>query len=486
MNSTLGNIGNIPETAILKCENEILDAKEINKIVKIFENVIANQRGTIGIFLPRNKYLLPAMFACVRLDVPFLLLDNHLPLKRIEYMIKNSQCKCVISKSSCFIQCYQKYKTIVEDISMQYDPLFPVENFDYSRRILYHQYTSGSTGVPKGIEIPESSMRNFIYGIVETINFKISDVVAALTASSFDIFLLETLVSLHLGLTVCLCEDYIFENPRKIIKWIINNSITVLQLTPSRFQQLLYLDRELNFLNSIEEILIGGEMFNPAHLKLLQKKKNLKIYNLYGPAETTVWVSVADLTHSSNINIGKPIRNTKFWIMSPSMEEVKNNHIGEICISGDSLAMGYIRNEELTAKSFVTIKSGERVYKTGDLGMQIKDDQYICLGRIDNQIRGNRVELEEIEQSANLYCEIKDSLAMIDDNNGISKLILLYVSHSDRNISEKQLITFLKQRLPDYMIPSKLVKVEKLQLNTNGKKDRIKNKVVYERGLKND
>jgi acyl-coenzyme A synthetase/AMP-(fatty) acid ligase/acyl carrier protein len=235
-------------------------------------------------------------------------------------------------------------------------------------------------------------------------------------------------------------------------------------------QQLIYIDNDLKFMKNIEYILIGGEKLNSILLEHLHRHTNARIFNMYGPTETTIWSSVAELTNSNTVHIGRPIKNTGFFILLNNTREAKINEPGEICITGDGLAKGYINNKGLTDKSFILIKDGIRIFKTGDIGIRTDNGNYVCLGRNDNQIkiRGHRVELEEVEYNINSFSGIHKSVVLADKKN---ENMFAYFS-SDNKIDIYRLSKYLSTKLPEYLLPSKFFQIKEIPLTANGKVDR--------------
>jgi acyl-CoA synthetase (AMP-forming)/AMP-acid ligase II/acyl carrier protein len=224
--------------------------------------------------------------------------------------------------------------------------------------------------------------------------------------------------------------------------------------------------------------MIGGEILD---IKLLNKVKRIskaKIYNMYGPTETTVWSTIADITNTEHINIGKEILNTEVYILDEEGNQVPEGQVGEICIAGDGLALGYLNREDLTNEKFINSSFAfrGRIYKTGDLGKRTDGILY-CIGRIDNQvkIRGYRVELEEIESIAAKCRGVERAVAIVK-NEDILSLFLKTSSEIDSEDIKK----FMSERLPNYMVPSQFIQIDEFPYTSNGKVDRNKLKKMLD------
>lgn len=454
----------------------IFDSNELDHYqIQLLIDLISSQldltlKGTVAIIMPRNKYLIPSMLACLKLGKPYIPIDPSYPKERIQFMLTDSK--------ACFVITEEKFKEsfihpniiLIDSISESSNSNNLLNNNYGKNDIAYILYTSGSTGQPKGVEIYQKSLINFILGIQKIVKFKTTDHIACITTPTFDIFFLESIMALSIGMTVFLANDSIVDNPKTLSKWLIDNKINVLQITPSRLQQLYYIDKIFSCLKYMDTILVGGEAF-PIHLlEKLQKYTNAKIFNMYGPTETTIWSSIADLTNSKTVHIGQPINNTEFHILSDDLNEVSTGEIGEICISGDGLAKGYLNRPDLTEKAFVYFNN-QRLYKTGDFGTLLENNNYGCYGRKDNQIkiRGHRIELEEIEHAICLYKGIHYSAVVFDKFESAS-LYVYYVA--DTNIDTAKLKKFLGSILPNYMIPSFYTKIDQIPVTKNGKINR--------------
>ena len=231
-------------------------------------------------------------------------------------------------------------------------------------------------------------------------------------------------------------------------------------------------DKNLTFLDYIHTIMVGGEVFPIELLDRLQQKKNLKIYNMYGPTETTIWSCIADLSNGNYIHLGEPICNTDIYLLDNNLNNVKNGTQGEICISGKGLADGYYNNEELTKSKFCKLPQIDNniVYRTGDIGVIDNDGKLLYIGRIDNQIKfhGHRIELEEIEHIILSLEKVTSAAVCFDEKN--EKLIAFYIS-VDGNINQR-IYDLLKLNIPEYMLPNKLISVNSFIYTSSGKIDR--------------
>ena len=315
--------------------------------------------------------------------------------------------------------------------------------------------------------ISYTALENFIKGIKDILKLERGKSIICMTIETFDIFLLESVIPLLLGMTVILTTDQEYKNPKSIIKYIREYSIPLIQITPSRMLMLIKFDKELSFLKNVEVIILGGEVLDISLLKKVQNSTSALIYNFYGPTEATIWCSYSDLTRSDYVHIGKAMLNNKLVVFNSDRTVTDVGNVGEIFIFGKSLADGYWKDKKLTDDYFISFPKGEIGYKTGDLGFQTKEGNIVYVGRSDNQIkyRGYRIELEEIEHHINQYHEIKQSVVIYQEEEQILKAYFI----SDKIIDLQKLKEFLKQKIPSYMIPGQIFQVKNLNYNANGK-----------------
>ena len=422
------------------------------------------------ILMKRSPDLIYTICMCIEKEITYIPVDPIYPIDRIQYIIKESNPNDIISDV---------------ELNIEFSPICQSRPLD--KNIAYVLYTSGSAGDPKGVEVTREGLVNFIEGISDIIDFSPGKRIACFTTISFDIFFLESIMALYNGLTVVLANEDEQRNPRLMAKFIRDNAIDMIQMTPSRMQLLLNHDKELSCLKNVKEIMIGGEPFPLNLLRTLQEKTTAKIYNMYGPTETTVWSTVSDVTHKNRIDIGRPIKNTEVYIVDENLSILPNGQVGEICIAGKGLAKGYVGRDDLTKEKFVYLpqKPDVRIYRTGDVGRYLPDGTLEYLGRTDNQvkIRGYRIELEEIESYLNQVDGIHQSVVIELETNETGKLLQAFYT-SDVALDQKEITDYLSLKLPEYMIPVTFKRVKDFIQTVNGKIDRKRVLECVE--LKND
>ena len=450
----------------------------MRKQIDIMKNKIGSSsidgKRPVAIALERTPKLIAAIFAMLEMEVPFLLVDCSTPINRIKDMLDQAEVKHIIVENNNGVDfgqieriCYYNYD-YYDESSIEYEKNL---NRKYGNKSAYVLFTSGTTGKPKGVEITRSGLFNFIEGMSQVIDFSKGKTIISLSMHTFDIFFLETILALMRGMTVVLAAEDERKNPKKIKELVVFNDVDIIQMTPSAMQLIYLYDRELQFLKNVKEILIGGEVFPYRLLEILQKATNSRIFNMYGPTETTIWSMVADLTKENKIHLGKPIINTSIYLLDDSLHPITNGKIGEIFIGGAGLAKGYINDENLTNQSFVLLKTGERIYRTGDYGCYDESGKLICHGRKDSQVKvlGHRIELDDIDNNLMKFPEILDCVTCFDKSE-TNSLITFY--KASKTIEKDNMISFLRDCIPEYMIPYEYIRVFEFIYNTNGKLSR--------------
>lgn len=467
--------------------NEMFYSDGLKKKVKAIEdkfssNSIFDQNNLVAIAVPRSVYLIASVIACLDCGIVYLPIDiEGQPKNRINYALNSVNIQTVVTLSSVNYDFGDRNIIYLDKCNIESDNI----KLSFDSELAYILYTSGTTGNPKAVEVTRKGLINFIVSIPRIIKFAENDIIASFTNFTFDIFFLEAVLPLYCGMTVVLATKEQMENPRKSVKLLLDKKVTMLQSTPSRLRLLKLIDSELNCLKNLKTIMIGGEPFPVELLCSLQKIKDCNIYNMYGPTETTIWSSIADLTNTHEIHIGLPIHNTNFYLLDNNLNPVSKGQQGEICIGGLGLADGYLDNIKQTEKSFVYLpfKPFERVYITGDLGFYDENDKLIFIGRKDSQIKinGNRVELEEVEECLNSLKNIDISVVCFDFEH--NELIAFYMAQYE--IDEHETINELKQLIPDYMIPHKYVLIEKIYYTDSGKVNRKEMLNIYYKKIAN-
>jgi amino acid adenylation domain-containing protein len=434
----------------------------------------------IGVCLPRSTNILISFLAILKLDCCFLPIDPSFPSDRVKYMAQHCDLKYIINEketnhsfdsiSNIEFNSFLKNRQNISKLQYQFKQL------DFSTA--YILYTSGSTGKPKGVEISVLSMNNFLDSMLENPGIKSCDTVMAITTISFDISILEFFLPLMAGAKLYIASSEEVRSGHILAKLISKYKISFMQATPVTWRLLF----EAGWGGSKGfKALCGGEKLS-VDLAIKLTDHCSEVWNMYGPTETTVWSTINKITKDKldYISIGAPIDNTSVYLLDQDMNMVPNGAIGEIYIGGAGVAKGYFNSPELTKKHFLNDPFRENetqeMYCTGDLG-RIIDDDLICLGRVDQQVKlnGYRIELEEINLALNKLKGIRNSFTLVrEGSNHQPKLVAYIILDGVGPLKSEEYYKYLKEVLPFYMIPNQYISMESFPLTANGKIDQNK------------
>ncbi|WP_391204476.1 amino acid adenylation domain-containing protein [Psychrobacillus sp. L4] len=470
-----------PNLTAVVFDNKHLTYKELNGKANSLAREL-KEKGIVtdtivGIMLDRSIEMVIGILAILKAGGAYLPIDPIYPKERIQYILKDSGSKFLLSITDLIDNI--EFEGEILDLFNKQLYMGQSNNLELKSNpndLAYIIYTSGTTGNPKGVMIEQRSLVNYIvYGINKYYaNEKLH--MPFYTSTSFDLTVTSIFSPLISGNTMVIHRNL---DSVKLINEVFEvNNNSIVKLTPAHLSLL----KEMNYVNnSIKKIIVGGEDFTVELAKNISNLFNnrLEIVNEYGPTEATVGciVHIYDIErdYKNLVLIGKPISNTQAYIVDKNLKLMPIGIPGELCISGDGLARGYLNRPELTKEKFVDnpFKVGQKMYKTGDLAKWLPDGNIECLGRIDNQvkIRGFRIELGEIENVLLQHEELKEVAVVVNENKEQEKFICAYLV-SKVEVDILNLRVFLKDRLPEYMIPSYFTQLEKLPLTQNGKLDR--------------
>ena len=472
-----------PNTPAIIFENKKMNYKELNEkanslAYELRRNGVTNNT-IVGILQERSFEMLIAIVAVLKSGGSYIPIAPDYPNERIEYMLKDSSASILLTNETHRINTNKK----IIDISLKNSRIYNeykenLKNISKPEDLSYLIYTSGSTGTPKGVMLKQQNLSNFYNSMkckIEYLNDSKRHKILSITTVSFDIFAFETLMSLTRGLTVYLTNENEQKITSKIEKIIKRNKIEIMQTTPSVMKFHLENLNNKESLKSLKYIILAGE---PLPKTLVDKIKaiipGIQVFNGYGPSETTIFSTFANVTEQKEITIGKPINNTQIYILNKNKKLMPQGTIGELYISGDGIGKGYINKEKQTQENFIQnpFNTEKIMYKVGDLGTYNENGEIMCYGRIDNQvkIRGLRIELTEIEKQIQEIYNIHDCVVEKKQVNGKDALCAYYVENGP--VDKNSLRIILHTKLPEYMVPQYFVKLEKIPHTPNGKIDR--------------
>lgn len=311
-----------PDNIAVVFGDQQLTYRELNERANSLANYLRNNKisrnDIVGIMVNRSLEMLVAILAVLKSGACYIPIDPEYPQDRIEYMLNNSNAKMLLTFKKLESKVTFGNKLFIElDNKLYTSNKENLKNINKPEDLAYIIYTSGSTGLPKGVMLKHNNINNFIYGMCNIVDFDTTKTIVSVTTISFDIFVLESLLPLQKGLKIVVANENEQNNIRLFNSLCLKNNVNIIQTTPSRFQVLISNSNELDYLKNITDILVGGEAFPKVLLNSLKKvlPSNANIYNVYGPTETAVWSTAKNLTNEFSITIGKPIANTRCYIL---------------------------------------------------------------------------------------------------------------------------------------------------------------------------
>lgn len=473
-----------PDAVALSMGQKILRYGELNakanQLAGYLRALGAKPGVTVGIGLDRSLEMVIALLAVLKTGAAYVPLDPEFPRDRLRYMSVNASLTVVLTSASlsdrfdaqvCRVLCLDREgDAIAQEGDHDLGPIATPQD------LAYVLYTSGSTGQPKGVEIPHRALVNFLSSILREPGCTAHDVMLSVTTISFDIFGLELYVPLLAGARVEIAGREVAMDGRHLRDLCESVQPTIMQATPATWRMLV----EAGWLGSKSlTVLCGGEAL-PSDLAASLLDRSTALWNMYGPTETTIWSTIEKLERADReITIGRPIANTDVYILDQFLQPVPIGVSGELYIGGHGLARGYRGRPELTTDRFITHpfspEPHAKLYRTGDLARYRTDGRLVHLGRVDHQvkIRGHRIELGEIEVALNRHPSIRQTVvAARDDRAGIRQLVAYVVCQEGLVPSQAELRSFLRSEIPEYMVPSLFVFLETMPLTANNKVDR--------------
>jgi amino acid adenylation domain-containing protein len=458
--------------------------KKANQLANYLRYQGVQAADVVAIAVERSPELMIALLATMKCGAIYVPLDPTYPQDRLEFMLTDSVAKFVLSSAQTAPAFATSAQTILIGTALSeaasYSDQEPSVRVS-SEQILYILYTSGSTGKPKGVQITHRNVVNFLCSMRQEPGIIAADKLLAITTISFDIAGLELFLPLVSGAAVILADAAATKDGKELLRLMQDEQITLMQATPASWRMLLNSgwDAPLPL-----KALCGGEAL-PLDLAKQLLSKSQSVWNLYGPTETTIWSSVKKLNHSDQlITIGRPIANTQFYVLDEHQHPVAAGEIGELCITGDGVAQGYLQRPALTAEKFIanpySDQLGALLYRTGDLGRLLDSGDLQCLGRIDHQvkIRGYRIELGEIEQALMALDDVREAVVIAHEPYPNDERLLAYVVPTSdcAALNQKHASGLwrkaLQKQLPAFMVPHDFMIVATLPLTLNGKVDR--------------
>ena len=469
-----------------------LNAKA-NRIANALIKLGVKVEDKVMIVLKRNSNFIASIFGILKAGAAFIPIDSDYPKDRIEHVLTDSQSKYIITDDIVDIKNIDlsRYKQHLLDIN----DLLAEENMSNpdsgvkGNNLAYIIYTSGSTGLPKGVMLEHQNLANFTYPHPDNVytyelatNYKKEDYIVLSNATvAFDLFLHEFMCATLNGVPIVFADDDEYKDPKKTLNLIKKYDVTVYTATPSRLLQYLDIEELKDEMYGFKVYSIAGEAFPKRLYELLREKTSAKIFNVYGPTETTISCNTAEL-ENSNITVGKSLFNVHEEIMDYDSNPLPANVIGELYIAGSGVSRAYLNRPEKNKEAYAEINN-VRFYKSGDFAKRAVDGNVYIQGRLDNQIklRGLRIEIGEIESAISKYEAIKD-VAVVVRKIKNNQHLCAYFTVSDEyynpdrksnefSIDIDGLKRSLAQKLVYYMVPTVYMQLDEMPQTLNGKTD---------------
>jgi amino acid adenylation domain-containing protein len=473
----------IPEAPAVTAGNITLDYRTLDERANRLAHLLI-RRGVapgslVAICVDRTVEMAVALAAVLKTGAAYVPLDPAHPADRLGYTLEDAGVACAVTlrRHAPLLTNASMLLVLLDDVDAELSsmpgssPGVAVRPEDRA----YVIYTSGSTGRPKGVEVEHRNVVSFLEAMRRAPGLVAEDRLLAVTTLSFDIAGFELWLPLSVGARVFIASRTDVVDGERLQSLIAEHGITVLQATPALFRLLL----EAGWRGKRDlKLLVGGEAL-PRDLAATLTERVAELWNMYGPTETTIWSTTTRVEPSDAVlTIGKPIQNTRIYVLERSGLPSPIGVPGELCIAGEGVARGYRNRAELTSEKFatITLPNGrtERVYRTGDVARFLADGRIEFLGRRDHQvkIRGYRIELGEVEAVLATHPGVKECVVVAREDTPGDKRLVGYVVLAARALLDTEGVRrTLRVKLPEYMVPNLFVSLAALPLTPNGKID---------------
>jgi amino acid adenylation domain-containing protein len=477
-----------PEAIALSFEEEKLTYYELNsranQLAHYLQNLGVKPEVLVGICVERSLEMVVGLLGILKAGGAYVPIDPEYPPERLAYMLADSQVSVLLTQQKLLARLPNHQAEII-CLDRDWEEISQEQNTNLTSgvkpdNLAYVIYTSGSTGKPKGAMNTHQGVCNRLLWMQQAYQLTSTDIVLQKTPFSFDVSVWEFFWTLLNGARLVIAKPGGHRDSTYLVKLIIQEQITTVHFVPSMLQ--VFLDsRDVKQCSSLKRVICSGEALpldlQARFFQCLQSE----LYNLYGPTEAAIDVTAWQCqkeNHLKTIPIGRPVANTQIYILDSHLQPVPIGVVGELHIGGVQVARGYLNRPDLTQEKFIANPFGKaqesRLYKTGDLARYLSDGNIEYIGRTDYQvkIRGLRIELGEIENALSQHCQVREAVVIVRCDRPGDKQLVAYITTEQEKPTPESLREFLKQKLPDYMVPVAFVILEALPLTPSGKLDR--------------
>lgn len=491
-----------PEAIAVICEDEQLTYLELNtranQLARYLKTLGVGPEQLVGICLERSLRMVVGILGILKAGAAYVPLDPTYPGERLAFMLEDSQVSVLLTQHQ-LIQRLPYHEAQIVSLDTDW-PLISQQGKEnpgstaLAENLAYVIYTSGSTGKPKGVMITHANLCHYVQAMAPVLSITAGVSYLHTASIAFSSSVRQLMAPLSHGAAIVVATAEQIRDPLELFAVIKRNGVTTIDIVPSYWRNCnhalasldaksrsVLLDNNLRLIVSASEPLLSDV---PSQWTF-EFKHGARLINMFGQTETagivtTYPIPVKENERAEVVLIGRPIANTQIYVLDKHLNPVPRGVIGELCIGGDGLARGYLNRAELTAERFVpnpySDESGARLYKTGDLARFLPDGNIEFLGRSDHQvkIRGFRVELGEIEAVLADHGGVRKAVVSVrEDRTGENRLIAFLVLDKNESPTINELRSFIKEKLPEYMIPSAFVVLDTMPLTPNGKIDRL-------------
>jgi amino acid adenylation domain-containing protein len=452
--------------------------KHANQLAWYLQEFGLQPEQRVGICMERSPEMIIGILAVLKAGGAFVPIDPAYPAARLQFIIEDSEISLLLTQEMLAAQFAPSPANV---ISLDRDRK-KIQNYSdanlnlsiFPHNLAYVIYTSGSTGEPKGTLLQHQGMCNLATSQKRAFNVGPGNKIMQFSSLSFDASVWEFVMAVLSGSTLCLTDREVIASGQNMTNYMQDEKINTITLPPSVLAVL-----PPNDLPDLKVLITAGEAVSSQLVENWAHRR--RFFNAYGPTETTVCASMhlCEGDYQTNPPIGKPIGNFKLYITEHPSQPVPIGVHGELCVAGVGLARGYINRADLTAEKFTpspfSREPGARLYRTGDLARYLPDGDIEFIGRIDDQVkvRGFRIELGEIDALLMKREDVRDAVTIVREDIPKDKRLVSYVVSSGESKGDfAEIKEFLRKQLPEYMVPSAFVNLDKLPLTSSGKVDR--------------